>query len=217
MEKVEGELKDLNKKYEAIVKRIESIPEEIVETTKRTKDREYDLEQILGDIEKARKQRQGLLVTGGKVDEVSAKIKTLWEKCDLIEDEVVGLKTRVRELHGEEVKILEDKESAIDEIIKVSLGPLVEQYNTRAQALSVPLKEILSLMDRWGMSFGDSSKNSWGKFISPSSWVSLRIISRLFLKGESVGDDFFNIIKISQARSDEEAKRVCEKVGLSKG
>ena len=181
------DLKDLKDKYEGIIRRIEYIPKEIITIEKRMEERARDLEQILKDIENARKERQVLLVTGGKVNEVSARIKGLWEKCDLAEDEILGLKARARELRDEEVSILEDEKSARDEIIKVNLIPLVETYNRDAEALSNTLKEIFFLMDRWGMSFGDSKENGWGRFICPSSWRDLRVIPQLFGKDKSSG------------------------------
>ena len=205
------DLKDLKDKYEGIIRRIEYIPKEIITIEKRMEERARDLEQILKDIENARKERQVLLVTGGKVNEVSARIKGLWEKCDLAEDEILGLKARARELRDEEVSILEDEKSATDEIIKVNLIPLVETYNRDAEALSNTLKEIFFLMDRWGMSFGDSKENGWGRFICPSSWRDLRVIPQLFWKGQIVGEDFVNFTKIYEKRSQEEAEKAFAK------
>lgn len=205
MEKKEQQLKDLILKFEGIAKRIEAIPEEIITMEKRAEERQRDLDQILRNIEKTREERQRLLVSGGRVEPVSRKIKDLWESCDLIEDEILGLKGKVRDLQGENDKILVDKDLCRDEIIRAKVSPLLEAYNMEAEKLSDILKGVLSLMDEYNLPFGEP--NGWGRFISCSSWIGLRIIPRLSRACDKPGEDFFNVTEIFIKRQREQREQ----------
>jgi chromosome segregation ATPase len=213
MDKITQQLKDLNSKFEEIVKRIDFIPEEIVETEKRIKDREWELGSILEDIEKARKERQGLLVKGGKVDGVSEKIKALWEKTDLTEDEIVGLRTRVRELRDEQIKLPKEKKMIIDEIFRISVDPLIEEINMRFEGVSETVKNIYALAEKWGISF---DPNSLENFFTVSTWRSFWIIPRLARSGEEVPKDFFSSIEIAEKKQREILEKAYKKAGLLK-
>jgi hypothetical protein len=144
--------------------------------------------------------------SGGKVEEATRKIQELWQKCDLCEDEILGLKQKGRDLLAEKEDLLKERDIVQDEIIKMRLVPLVEAYNKHAETLSDILRKILSLMDEYGLSFGDA--NGWGRFISTSSWRDLRVVPRLFWQGEAGGDDFFNITRISEARQREQRDKI---------
>jgi hypothetical protein len=195
--------------FKKIEERIQAIPDEITLTEKREEEVKKDLDKILKDIENNRNERQRALVSGGKVDPISQRIEGLWKVCDITEDLILGLQTKVKELHVEKEKLLKDKDLCRDEIIKTSLIPLKERYNKEAEALSTTEKEILCLMDSYDLSFGEGG---WGRFISPSSWIGLRIIPRLSLQGETVGEDFVNLAKIYTERGQEQIERSMEKV-----
>ena len=78
-------------------------PEEIVTTEKRIRKRKkVNSDQSSRRYRrKTREQRQRLLVNGGKVEPTTRKIKDLWESCDLIEDEILGLKGKIKDCRGE--------------------------------------------------------------------------------------------------------------------
>jgi prefoldin subunit 5 len=215
MEKTRPQLKELNEKFETIIKRIEVIPGEITNIEERGLKKKNSLDQTLRDIEEIRKERQKLLVSGGKVEPASQKIKELWESCDLIEDEIIGLKRRVEELNNEKEELLKEKDICQDEIIRTRLIPFFEDYNKGAEMAGNALKGILSIMDEYGLEFGDGNKG-WGKFISPSSWIGLRAIARLFWKDETIGDDFINITKIYSERYQKVAVEVSKRIEAAK-
>jgi hypothetical protein len=190
-------------KFQIVEKRIEAIPKETEANEKKITERTADLNGILESIEVGRKQRQKLLVSGGKVEEATRKIREFWEKCDLLEDEILGLKEKGKDLHAEKEDLLKEKDTVRDEIIKIRLIPLKEKYNKNAEMASDALKGILSIMDEYGLPFGDSQKE-WGRFISTSSWIGLRIVPRLSQTNDKPEEDFFNITEITLKRQREQ-------------
>jgi hypothetical protein len=106
---MEKDEQDLTSKLGEVMSRVEVIPGEVVALEARMGKRKADLEQTLKDIEDSRKERQGLLVRGGDVDPISKKIRRLWEKVDLIEDEVLGLMTKRKELDIEGQELAKQK------------------------------------------------------------------------------------------------------------
>lgn len=209
METIKERLEASVAKFQMIGKRIEAIPKEIEANEKRITERTADLNGILESIEEERKQRQRALVSGGKVEEATRKIKGYWEKCDLCEDEILGLKQKGRDLLVEKEDLLKEREICQDEIIGIRLIPLVEAYNKNAGAVSDALNGILSVMDEYDLPFGEPK--GWGRFISCSSWIGLRVVPRLSQACDKPGEDFFNITEISikrQREKQEEAYRL---------
>lgn len=194
MDNMQEELKDQIAKFQAIQKRIEGIPKEVMITEKRIEEKKKQLDQILADIENTRKQRQNLLVNGGKIEPVSRKIKDLWESCDLIEDEILGLKNKIRDLHTERDKLIVDKDFCQDEVIRGRIYPLVDVVNSHLEKGSGALNKIYSIFEEYGLSFAEPK--GWGRFISCSNWIGLRIIPRLSRASDELGEDFWNITEM---------------------
>ncbi|MGO8988753.1 MAG: hypothetical protein ACLQGU_04300 [bacterium] len=217
---MEERLRDLNERYEAIAKRIDvGIPGEIIETKKKIEEGKWAVEQALRREEEVREKRQGLLaagVAGDEISKVNLEYKKLWEACDEREDMVVGLKAHLEDLDDERIKLLDEKNSLRDAIIEASLAPLLEEYNAKAKSLSETFGEIFSLMDRWGMDFGEATRDSWGRFFKPSSWMGLKVIAHLAPAGEDPGEDFFNLVKIFEDRAREENRKAFEKASQPK-
>lgn len=199
MENIKQELMGLDEKFGKIQGRVEAIPEEILTIEKRAEKRKRDLDQTLKDIEEARKERQKTLVSGGKTDSLSQRIKFSWENCDLIEDEILGLKGKVQELHFEREKLLEEKNLVQDQIIRTKLIHPLKMFNENSEAASRFLRDIIAIMDEHGISFVDG----WQLYISCSSWIGLRSIPRLSLAGAPGGQDFISLTEIGQKRNSE--------------
>ena len=205
MEKIEQQLEDLNAKFGAIMKRIGAIPEEIVTTEKRITGKGNDLNQVLKDLERAREERQKLLVNGGKVEPVSRKIRELWETCDLIEDEILGLKRKVKDLHEENDKLLVDKDLCQDEIIKVRVGPCIDGINLSFKKAAEELKKLDSIMEEYNLAFAE--EKGWMRFVACSNWIGLRIIPRLGRPGDEPGLDFWNTIETTLKKQREDREK----------
>jgi hypothetical protein len=209
---MEKDEQDLTSKLGEVMSRVEVIPGEVVALEARMGKRKADLEQTLKDIEDSRKERQGLLVRGGDVDPISKKIRRLWEKVDLIEDEVLGLMTKRKELDIEGQELAKQKSFLQDEILKARLVPLVERFNRSEEEADINLRAILALMDERHLPYGPEG---WGKFVIASSWIGLRTIPRLYLPGDEPRGDFFNIREIQETKQREALKGIHGKLSES--
>ena len=213
MDKAGEQLREAISRYEAIEKREKDLPGEVIKIEKRIMEEERGLERKLWDIEELRKQRQAVLVTGGKIDHLTLKIKESWEGIDIGEDTTIGFKKRAKDLREEQIKIVEDKNMARDEIIKLRLVPIKESYNTTGKAHAESMKDLYSLMEEWGINFGEAG---WGRYILPSSWPGFKFIPCLYSPGEPIPDDFFNLVKLSEQQNEKSRKRAFEQAGLLK-
>ena len=75
MEKIDVKrVEELTSRIEKIDERILAIPREIQAIEEREKQRKFNCDQILADIEKARKEIQRALVSGDKVEPLIQKI-----------------------------------------------------------------------------------------------------------------------------------------------
>jgi len=212
MEKIDVKrVEELTSRIEKIDERILAIPREILAIEEREKQRKYNLEQIVADIEKARKERQRALVSGDKVEPLTQKIKDLQGECELIEDEFLGLKEKAKELLAEKEKLPEERDLCRDDIIRLKLSPLMEEYTRAGEAVSNALRKIFSLMEENNFEFGDQ-KNQWGRFLTCSSWVGLRIIPRIFPAGKEAGEDFINITKVVTEKNEKVMQKISEEV-----
>jgi len=203
MEKIDVKrVEELTSRIEKIDERILAIPREIQAIEEREKQRKFNCDQILADIEKARKEIQRALVSGDKVEPLIQKIKDLKGECELIEYEVLGLKEKAKELLAEKEKLPAERDLCRDDIIRLKLSPLMEEYTRAGEAVSNALRKIFSLMEENNFEFGDQ-KNQWGRFLTCSSWVGLRIIPRIFPAGKEAGEDFINIAEILTKKNQE--------------
>jgi chromosome segregation ATPase len=193
MEKREQELKDAEERCGAIERRIDGIPVEIETIEKRISERKASLAQMVESIEGRRKERQRILVTGGDVSNLSAEIRKGLEEIDLTEDECVGLQAHLILLRKEEVQILKDRDSCKEEIVRLSLLPLIAERNRLAAALASVTKEIFDLVSKWGF-VAVGGGPDMRRFVKVSSGP-YGVIPHMSLLGEPMGEDFLNVRK----------------------
>ena len=91
----------------------------------------------------------------------------------------------------------------------------MEEYTRAGEAVSNALRKIFSLMEENNFEFGDQ-KNQWGRFLTCSSWVGLRIIPRIFPAGKEAGEDFINLTEIATKKNEEMARKAFETVNAKK-
>jgi DNA repair exonuclease SbcCD ATPase subunit len=205
MEKAGQQLEDLNDKLEALQKRIgEGNPQEINMMEGKLAKEEGNLSQLLKDVEELRQKRQKALVIGSNVDSISKSITECWQRVDLTEDAIMGIRTRIRELHSEKEVLAREKDLCRDEIIKVKIKGFIPAINTNLKQASDLLKGLLSVFDEYNLEWGP---NGWGKFVECSSWPGLRVVPSLAMKGDQIGKDFVNFTEIATKRNQEAMER----------
>ncbi len=117
----------------------------------------------------------------------------------------------MRDLHDENDKILVDRDLCRDEIVKAKVYPHMDTVNFHLEKASEGLKSVDSIMEEYGLAFGEA--NGWGRFVSCSSWIGLRVIPRLSQACDKVGEDFWNITEATlkkQQKQREEAYKLSQ-------
>jgi DNA repair exonuclease SbcCD ATPase subunit len=137
-EALEKKLKEVKQRREGNLKDIETIRERISATKERQ-------EELSNKYEEARVKRQEILATGMDAKQTNKLIKDLKDEQELIEDELIGLDQRFKNLEAEG-ESLEKKETETEKnILQSKLIPLAGEYNIAAAELATIVKKIWEL------------------------------------------------------------------------
>jgi hypothetical protein len=144
-----------------------------LETAKRKHSR------VESQIENLRKERQTILVDGGGLEDVNARLKEVRESDEHLEDEITGLTNKLSSLDKEERNLAAKATDLGKQILKEgTVRPLVEKYNEVASELAKVLAllyEAIHVYKKTFFSTGDklvrSNPDNFGIHSLPAVWM----------------------------------------------
>jgi len=185
------QLASLQKQLEQIEARIGSIPGELQRFKEKIGERKYSLEVMEKRIEDARKERQDLLASGKSPEQASQRLEKHRDEFELLEDEIAGMERKIKFLQEEEPALVISRKECKEEIFKIRLAPLVEEYNQGAEKVGLALQKVCLLLAEFGIQFGE---DGLGRFIKASQGRPITAAPRWRWPEEQDTGDFFNVV-----------------------
>lgn len=170
---------NFKKELTGLMENIENIQKNIVET-------ENQKESLPEQIDELRQKRQEILGDSGDAGEITRQIKVLQEEQEVLEDKLIGLKSRLFSLLNEG-KIIDKKLIAVERIENIKkLQEVARRYNKKAKELAAivgelyVIKEVLPGDIPVGtIPMSTATSNSWGS-------GALSFIQKFHIEGEKL-------------------------------
>gem|GEM_PF-5371994 len=175
----------LKTKLQEIIERIPKNQLEISEVNSRIVKAEEKFQRLNGIIEGLRRERQKVLAVAGDVKNINASITKTKNEHELLEDEIIGLKTRLEELEMERERLAKEKLVTERNILKEEVvRPLVEKYSTAAKQLANILTNLEEAIFKASLLRADGEEEKI-VFTSCYNWDgALAFIPSLFMSDE---------------------------------
>jgi len=158
IEGIERRIKDLDKQ-------VKDNTEEMGATESRIRGTEKRIEDLKPELERAREERQQILVDGIDSQKIKNLIKEIRDEVEEKEDELIGLQNRLGNLKVKGARLVEEKTEVEKGIPKAKLIHFAKKYNEIASTLGPVVKEICELR----YILGEHIKQE--TIISPTPWA----------------------------------------------